>query len=64
MVQAVHIRVVRAGIRTLVEAVVASMDLMEVADLATAAAEAAMTIARTGSAALVVVLAEERFAVR
>ena len=58
-----HIRVVRAGIRTLVEAVVASMDLMGVVDHAMVAAEAETTIARTGSAALVVALAEERFAV-
>jgi hypothetical protein len=53
-----------AGIQTLVEAVVASMDLTGAVDHARAAAEAATIAARTGSAVLGVVLAEEHLAVK
>lgn len=54
----VRIQVVMVGNHNLVEAAVASMDPTEAVGLVGSVVGAGMTIVRTGSAALVVVLAE------
>ena len=58
MVLVVRIQVVMVGNHNLVEAAVASMDPTEAVGLVGSVVGAGMTIFRTGSAALVVVLAE------
>jgi hypothetical protein len=58
VVLVVRIQVVMVGNHNLVEAAVASMDPTEAVGLVGSVVGAGMTIVRTGSAALVVVLAE------